>query len=94
MKNYPDIFIYVKDQNKVFCSDYAKIELEQIKTHKIKIITGKLQKISLLSLLQTPEDLTQRYKCVEIFAGQPEFKLVNDLFTSTIECDQARITKV
>jgi hypothetical protein len=42
MKNYPDIFIYVKDQNKVFCSDYAKIELEQIKTHKIKIITGKL----------------------------------------------------
>lgn len=29
-----------------------------------------------------------------MFAGQPECKLVNDLFTSTIECDQAKIIKV
>ena len=29
-----------------------------------------------------------------MFAGQPEYKLVHDLFTSTIECDQAKIIKV
>ena len=29
-----------------------------------------------------------------MLSGQPEYKLVYDLFTSTIECDQAKIIKV